>query len=194
MEKINSRKKRNRIKIMHAAKVLFEKNGIENVTFAQIAEEADLCRTTVFNHFAGTKELLLAIFAEEIRDINEYIAGTGKTGRELIISLYDRLIEDTANYPSLSVKLLINAVTTGDDNTVRMIEEITRANLENSDEKQKELEVILITGTFYGLINHYHVNNKTFDSSKMKMEFHLMMDRIIGGEKKNDKFRNQQMG
>ena len=46
---------------MHAAKGLFEKNGIENVTFNQIAESAEVCRTTVFNHFSDSKELMLAL-------------------------------------------------------------------------------------------------------------------------------------
>ena len=61
-----SKKEKSRHKIMHAAKGLFERDGIENVTFTQIAEEADVCRTTVFNHFAGTRELMLAISRQEI--------------------------------------------------------------------------------------------------------------------------------
>ena len=58
-----TKKEKSRLKIMHAAKGLFEEHGIDQITFTQIAKEADVCRTTVFNHFAGTKELLLAIFS-----------------------------------------------------------------------------------------------------------------------------------
>ena len=66
------KKIRSRITIMHAAKVLFEKYGIEEVTFQMIADEADMCRTTVFNHFSGLSELLLALVAQEIDDIKDY--------------------------------------------------------------------------------------------------------------------------
>ncbi len=58
--------------VMHAAKGLFEKQGLDNVTLDQIAEAADVCRTTVFNHFSGTKDLMLAISAQEIQDIKDY--------------------------------------------------------------------------------------------------------------------------
>lgn len=50
MDKL-SKKEKSRLRIMHAAKGLFEKQGLDNVTFSQIAEAADVCRTTVFNHF-----------------------------------------------------------------------------------------------------------------------------------------------
>ena len=68
MDKL-SKKEKSRRKIMHAAKGLFERDGIDNVTFGRIAEEADVCRTTVFNHFSGTAELMLAIMSQEIEDI-----------------------------------------------------------------------------------------------------------------------------
>lgn len=38
--------------ILHAAKGLYEKYGVGNVPFDDIADAADVCRTTVFNHFA----------------------------------------------------------------------------------------------------------------------------------------------
>ena len=50
-----SKKEKSRIKILHAAKGLFERYGIDDVTFTQIAQKADVCRTTVFNHFADRR-------------------------------------------------------------------------------------------------------------------------------------------
>ena len=67
-----SKKEKSRLKIMHTAKGLFEKNGIDSVTFAQIAEGADMCRSTVFNHFSNVTELMLAIISQEIEDIRDY--------------------------------------------------------------------------------------------------------------------------
>ena len=92
-----SKKEKSKNKIMHAAKCLFENNGFDKVTFNQIAVEADVCRTTVFNHFSNVNELMLAINKQEIDDIEEHCLASGLLGRELIDVLFDKLIEDTSN-------------------------------------------------------------------------------------------------
>lgn len=179
-EKYISKKERSRIKIMHAAKGLFEKYGIDDVTFTQIAKEADVCRTTVFNHFAGTRELLLAIFAQETEDLKVYAESTGLEGVPLIYALFDRLIEDTAYYPTLSIRLITNAIMSRDEeNPIAMIEDMVRCSLTAANPEDTELKVVSITGAYYGLINHYHINKLNFEAETMKSEFRRMMDEII---------------
>ena len=175
-----SKKEKSRMNIMHAAKGLFEKYGIDDVTFTQIAKEADVCRTTVFNHFAGTRELLLAIFAQETEDLKVYAESTGLEGVSLIYALFDRLIEDTANYPSLSMRLITNAIMSRDEeNPIAMIEDMVRCSLTASNPEDTELKVVSITGAYYGLINHYHINKLSFEAETMKSEFRRIMDEII---------------
>ena len=175
-----SKKEKSRVKIMHAAKGLFEKYGIDDVTFTQIAKEADVCRTTVFNHFAGTRELLLAIFAQETEDLKEYAESTGLVGMPMICALFDRLIEDTANYPTLSMRLITNAIMSHDaENPIAMIEDIVRCSLTAENPEDTELKVVSITGAYYGLINHYHINKLNFRAETMKSEFRRMMEEII---------------
>ena len=177
-EKTLSKKEKSRQKIMHAAKGLFEAQGIDNVTFTQIALEADVCRTTVFNHFAGTRELLLGIFSQEIEDLVEHCEETGLKGEKLIYALFDRLIEDTANYPMLSARLLNNAILSREgENPITLIEKITADNLPPEHARS----AMLICGAYYGLINHYYINNKKFDAATMKKEFHEMLETISGG-------------
>ena len=179
-ERNMSKKEKSRMKIMHAAKGLFEKYGIDDVTFTQIAKEADVCRTTVFNHFAGTRELLLAIFAQETEDLKEYAENTGLVGMPLIFALFDRLIEDTANYPTLSMRLITNAIMSRDEgNPVALIEDMVRSSLTAEAPEDTELKVISITGAYYGLINHYHINKLNFQAETMKSEFRRIMDEII---------------
>ena len=175
-----SKKEKSRMKIMHAAKGLFEKNGIDNVTFSQIAKEADVCRTTVFNHFAGIRELLLAIFTQEMEDLKEHVGSSGLAGTSLIFALFDRLIEDTANYPTLSMRLITNAIISREeDNPIAMIEDMVMANLTEDDLKERETMLIAITGSYYGLINHYHVSRLKFDGETMKAEFRRIMNGIM---------------
>ena len=71
------KKERSRIKIMHAAKGLFEEYGMDSVTFQMIADRADMCRTTVFNHFSSIDELMLALTDQEIDDLKEFFNREG---------------------------------------------------------------------------------------------------------------------
>lgn len=182
MDKL-SKKEKSRLRIMHAAKGLFEKQGLDNVTFSQIAEAADVCRTTVFNHFSGTRDLMLAISVQEIRDIIQYCHENEYKGKDLICALFDKLIEDTAYYPMLTSQLINNAVLTCEgDNPVKVIERMTADGLRQegiTGEDEIREFVIIIEGAYFGLINHYHINNRTFDSAVMKEQFHKLLDKII---------------
>ena len=121
-----SKKERSKIKIMHAAKGLFEEHGVGNVTFQMIADRADMCRTTIFNHFNGMDELMVALTAREVLDIQEYCEEYALHGMDLIYGLYDKLMEDTAYYPALASTLINDAITSKDgDNPIRIIEEMT---------------------------------------------------------------------
>ncbi len=178
-----SKKEKSRHKIMHAAKGLFERDGIENVTFTQIAEEADVCRTTVFNHFAGTRELMLAISRQEIEDIKQYCSLHNMKGKTLVYGLYDKLIDDTVCYPVLTGKLINNAIINHqDDNPVKIIEEMTEEGLRTAGTERAEELAVLIEGAYFGLTNHYHINDKTFDGTIMKEEFHKLLDYILSRE------------
>ena len=176
-----SKKEKTRINIMHAAKGLFESHGIENVTFNQIAENADVCRTTVFNHFSDIGELMLALTTQEITDVREYCIDQGVSGRELAYKLFSKLIEDAALYPKLTAKLMTNAILSQEeDNPIRVIEElvIDAFKGEYTEEEAEDLAV-LISGAYYGLINHYHINNKKFVAEEMKLEFENLLCHIM---------------
>ena len=174
------KKTRSRIKIMHSAKVLFEKYGVDNVTFQMIADESDMCRTTVFNHFANLSELLLALSDQEIDDISEYCESRELRGRDLIFGIYEKLIEDTSYYPGLTSTLVNNAILSGDENNpVRKLEEMTVRALEEAGTEDPEDKALLIEGAYYGLVNHTHVYNREFDADELKDRFRKLADNIL---------------
>ena len=175
-----SKKEKTRIKIMHAAKGLFESYGLDGVTFNQVAEVADVCRTTVFNHFASTSELMLAISTQEIEDVKEYCDEQALLGVDKIKALYGKLLEDLAYYPNLTTRLIYNAVLNSDDeNPIKVIEDMTRESLKSADFADADHMTLLITGAYFGLTNHYHINNMKFDAAKMKEEFYDLLASII---------------
>lgn len=169
-----SKKEKSRQKIMHAAKGLFEEYGIDAVSFQQIADAADVCRTTVFNHFAGTKELMLAIFSQEIEDLTEYCNESGLIGSEKVLALFDKLIEDTSCYPLLATQLIQNAILSKDEeNPIALIEKTVCSALGD-----KEEAAVAAMGAYLGLITHYHIHRLPFDSEKMKAEFRTLFENI----------------
>lgn len=176
-----SKKEKTRIQIMHAAKGLFEQNGIENVTFNQIAEEAGVCRTTVFNHFSDSRELMLALTAQEIMDIKEHCMEQEFTGKDMAYGLFAKLIEDASLYPKLSAKLMTNAILSQEQNNpIKIVEIMLVEAFEGECGTREAAELaVLISGAYYGLVNHYHINNKEFNADAMKEEFNKLLDRII---------------
>ena len=167
-------KEKNRQKIMHAAKGLFESHGIDNVSFQQVADAADVCRTTVFNYFGGTRELMLGIFSQEIDDLTEYCDNSGLTGKEKVLALFDKLIDDTAAYPLLATQLIQNAILSHEENNPIANIEHTVSDALGDDEDA----AIAVTGAYLGLITHYHINGLTFEASKMKDEFRKIFSNL----------------
>lgn len=185
--KNGGKKARSRKKIMHAAKRLFEEKGIENVTFTDVASEAGVCRTTVFNHFSNTDELLSAMFRQEISDVEEHCNSSNAKGRQLLEVFFDKLIEDTAYYPVLAFRLMNSAVAggnkggrVGNEGSMVKFEEFIEYNIP-VDIKKRHNCTLLIMGAYYGLVNHYHSTCKTFDAANMKREFKELLDMILGG-------------
>ena len=88
--------------IMKAARKLYEKQGIENTAFSDIAEEAGVSRSTVFNYFASTSDLLTALCGQEVNDLQEAYDESGCCGREGIMCIFDTLLMDTACYTPVS--------------------------------------------------------------------------------------------
>lgn len=194
-----TKKERSRKKIMHAAKGLYEQRGFENVTFQDIADAAEVCRSTVFNHFAGSADLMTAIFEQEMTDIEEYCRTAGLDGRARIEAVFDKLIEDTACYPLLTYRLISNAVlncTAGPAGSLQRMERLLEEALPEEFRQRQGREqtaVIAVMGAYYGLVNHYHSLNKAFDAELMKAEFHRLMTFIFGG-REHEELWNQQMG
>ena len=176
-----TKREKTRITIMHAAKGLFEKNGIANVTFSDIAEKSGVCRTTVFNHFSDICELMLALTAQEVDDVIVWCKEQGCEGTERSYRVFEKLIEDASLYPTLTCQLINNAILFyKEDSPIKDIEQFILKGLKKDyPEDEANRLYLLISGAYYGLLNHYHVNNKAFDADEMKKEFHDLIAPIL---------------
>lgn len=179
-EQFSGKRARSRRTILHAAKGLFEEKGIKSVTFQDIADRAGMSRTTVFNYFGTINDLLIALIDEEMDDLLQYCDRSGLSGKPLIDALFLQLIDDTANYPLLTIRLIFNSILNQQaDSSISRIEQRIRGELgDDLTPEEKEQQVVLLTGLYYGLVNHYLINQLDFDGEKMKERFLALSARL----------------
>mgnify|MGYP003296709408 CR=1 FL=1 len=179
------KKQRTKNLIMHTAKGLFEKKGIDNVTFAEIAEAADVCRTTVFNHFKCTNDLLFEIFVQEMKDLELHCTSKKLYGLDFIKTFFHKLIGDIAPYPNLAIRLSNNAILSDmEPNPIVTVEEIIQKHLAEegiTDPVESDYLAALITGSYLGLVTHYKTRKHEFDAERMHKVFDIMLKHILGG-------------
>lgn len=153
--------------IMHSAKVLFEKNGINNVTIDRIAEEADISRSTFFTHFDSLDALLGEIAAEEIGDILSPLEDGSKPTIETVFS---RLNADTYPYPYLMGELFMRSIINQGTSPAARVDALLRQEIEQgSYEKMREQFSskdisAFIFGAYFGLIFQKFMNDEPFEN------------------------------
>ena len=163
-----SRKKQNTHKaILHQAKVLFEKEGIGNVTIEQISESADVSRSTFFSHFASVDDLLKEISNEEINDVFD-AAGKGN-GKLTVSALLKQLNDDTYPYPYLSCEVLMRGILSKGESNFAQVDRFLRKEIVTDKSYANTLEEFsskelsaLILGAFFGLIFQKMINDESF--------------------------------
>ena len=172
--------------ILHAAKVLYEKNGVGNVPFDDIAETAGVCRTTVFNHFADAGELQQALAVAEIGELIDFGEGSKLKGISLIYAMLDKLIDDTANYPRVMARLANATILGGEGGRVSEIERmiarqyelefgdsLARANVSSAMLAQMTM------GLYYGQVNHQLAFGLPFEAEQMRKQMRGMMELLL---------------
>ncbi len=175
------KKARNREVIMEAAKALFEREGMERVTFNDIAEEAGMSRTTIFNHFPTINDLLLALAEQEFQSIMDYYVTTRLSGRELIMAMFNRLIDDTCDFPVLTTRLISTIlIVDSERQTFSKFLDMIEENLDPAfPEEEREEIAIMLTGNYFGLIGYNFFRHESFNRSKMKKHFAVLASKIF---------------
>lgn len=98
---------RNREKVLAAARRLFSKRGVGNVTIDEIAREAGVSKGTVFHRFGDRAGLVMALVDDEERALQERILrgppplGPGAPPADRLVALVDALVDLLERYGDL---------------------------------------------------------------------------------------------
>ena len=181
MARLWGKKARNREVIMNAAKKLFEADGMDRITFSDIAKEAGMSRTTIFNHFPTIGDLMLAMVDDEFQNLLDYYETTRLEGRELIMALFNRLIDDTCDHPVLSAKLIsVLMINREEHHVLGAFTDLIRVNLpEDMNDEQKADVVTMLIGNYLGLISCQVLQKDGFNKNKMKRRFALLSAKVF---------------
>lgn len=183
-----SERKRNKTQraILHAAKVLYEKQGVGNVPFDDIALQAGVCRTTVFNHFADAGELQQALAVAEIGELVEFGERSEYKGFALIHALLEKLIDDTANYPRVMARLANATILGGVSGRAGEIERLIARQYETEfgvfppDAPVSAAMLAQMTmGLYYGQVNHLLAFGLPFEKEKMQKNMRVMLNYLL---------------
>ena len=107
-----SRRERNKVKcrarILRASRKLFSAGGYESTTLEDVAERADVSKTTLYNYFPNKESLLIGIAEEELDQIRHLISHDLKDEKnavEKIRRVLEVFILDSIPYINLSRKI-----------------------------------------------------------------------------------------
>lgn len=175
------KKDRTAARILHEAKGLFESNGVENISFDEIALQAGVSRSTVFNHFNNKGELLSTLATVEVEEVLLFCAESGEEGLALVETLLFKLIDDTVRYPWVMTRLANSLILSPEAGSIAKIEALLREAVKKAlpDEPDDSLMAKILMGLYYGLVNHYHIHKLDFDPEKMKRDIRLMIQRVM---------------
>lgn len=161
------KKEQTHLAIMHSAKVLFEQNGINNVTIEQIAEGADVSRSTFFTHFESLDALLGEIAAKEISDILSPLEDGSKPTIETVFS---RLNADTYPYPYLMGELFMRSIIAPGKSPASNVDALLQQEIEQGEyDKMREQFSskdisAFVFGAYFGLIFQKFMNDEPFEN------------------------------
>ena len=101
-------KKKCRARILRASRRLFSSKGYESTTIEDVAEKAEISKTTLYNYFPNKDSLLIGIAEEELDQIRHLISHDLKdveNAVEKIRRVLEVFVLDSIPYISLSRKI-----------------------------------------------------------------------------------------
>lgn len=180
--RVGGKKTLNRKKIIAATKELFDKDGIDKVTFTDIADAVDMSRSTIFNYFATKEELIQAIIQQEINHLQDFAETQEETGVEFIFNMFDFLTDKVCQHPNIMIKLIHGDPIKGENNILNAIHKCIEGQIPGETAEKKRLMLISLIGTYHGLLIQYWHSTEDNKGELIKQDYRKLVRPLLEKE------------
>ncbi len=98
---------RKRARIMKSAAQVFAAKGYRNTTTREIARAADMAEGTLYNYFAGKREIFLSIVEEVLATLTELLGNVGQLETRADIVTFVEMLFDVLSTKPASIRTLV---------------------------------------------------------------------------------------
>lgn len=179
-------------RILKVARRLFQAKGFDAASVEEIAERADISKSTFFNYFDSKESLLYHIAIDEIEKIEAFIEeklDAKLSAKEKIYLVMELMVEDTAPFLRLT-KTVMQAISLITDEKTSPIMKMQNIITRLIEEGKKEGEfkpnfssgeiASIIVAAYYMAFFKWVFNDGKFSSNE-KAEFISLLDIVFEG-------------
>jgi AcrR family transcriptional regulator len=160
-----------RDRLLHAAMGLFARHGYADTSIKMIAAEAGMAQGLLYSHFSGKQELLKAIFALNMADVQESFAALsgddGRSAAERLIRSAFSILRRNLDFWKLSYALRMQPAVmeavgpelqAGTEHILRTLE----AYFKTAGAKSPRLEAAVLFAAIDGISQHYALDPERY--------------------------------
>lgn len=186
------KKLESRARILKAARALFQEKDYDNTSIGEIAEKADVSKSTFFNYFPTKESLLDGIAADEIEEIKYLIeadlVGVESPVQKIRIALKHFAVDSTS-FLRLTRRVIWFTVFKDEDYPmpIKEIESILLVLIKEAQKKGEILEELnpedvakSLLGTYFAAFFKWIKNGKVSISTS-EIQFELFLNMIFKG-------------
>ena len=186
------KKRESKARILKVARRYFQNKGFENTLIEEIADGADISKSTFFNYFSSKENLLKEIANEEIDKIREYVElelDKKFPAKDKIYLVMKFLLEDITPYNRLAKKIMqaISLVSNEKNTYITRLQNILIELVEEGQVKGElkidisaySLAAVIVGAYYWAFLKWISYNVKFTDDQKV--EFVGLLDVIFTG-------------
>ncbi len=163
-------------KITHSALQLFEKNGYDAVSIDDIAEAAEVSKSTFYNYFATKEAVLVKLSVNSVNGVKETLSKKPRQDDpiEMIRLSFHCLIDDIYSWRNVAREAaMISVYNTAAHNTVNQLIEDHVVNAQRKEIFRTDYDCDMITRSLMGI---YYIAIFGLDPNISKKECKKQLD------------------
>lgn len=181
MAKVWGKKAQNRELIIKAAREVMMEKGASKITYQDVAEKADMSRTTVFNHFPSMQSLMESVMESDFEESYRYYCNLKSAGTDRILDLFLHHMENLESNLLLTMTELSTIVSSERGRTLyQALDQKMKNDLSKELTDQERNDIMTdLTGVYAGVIFRAYLYEET-DPKIIREDFLRLAREILG--------------